>query len=115
MAGQVWCDKSYVRHRGMELGQMTGSTGSMWYASDDHSVLVSGPLDKRNGPAVVLVLVTPGAGPGRHTTTTKVPTMAKSTRGLYPVDRSPRSFCTSGVKITPPMQPGPVPTTPAVA
>lgn len=37
--------------------------------------------------------------------------VAKRTRGTSPDDRSPRSFCVSGVKITPPVQPGPVPST----
>lgn len=92
-----------------------GVTGSMWYTSDGHSVSVAGHKTIRNGPAASLVLVTPGAGPGRHSTSTKVPTMAKSTRGLDPVDRSTRSLCVYGVKITPPTQPGPVPTTPTVA
>jgi hypothetical protein len=37
--------------------------------------------------------------------------VAKRTRGTSPEDRSPRSFCVSGVKITPPTQSGTVPST----
>lgn len=92
------------------LGQVAGSTGSMWYTSDDHSDSVAGPQDKRNGPR---------SGPdarniryrGRADTTAskkKVPTVAKSTRGTSPHDRVTR---VSGVKITPPMFAGPVPST----
>jgi hypothetical protein len=91
------------------------STGRLSLASDDHSVVVFGSQTTWNGPAVVLVLVTPGAGPGRHSTLAKVPTMAKSTRDTSPHDRWLRSFCGSGVNITPPTQPGPVPSTPAAA
>jgi hypothetical protein len=91
------------------------STGRLVPAPDDHSDVVYGSQTTWNGPAVVLVLVTPGAGPGRHSTLTKVPTMAKSTRGTSPYDRWLRSFCGSGVKITPPTQPGPVPSTHTVA
>jgi hypothetical protein len=80
---------------------MVRSTGRLVPAPDDSSD-ANGGVSRRqttwNGPAVVLVLVTPGAGPGRHTTWTKVPTMAKSTRG-FPRSDSETRF--SAVKITP--------------
>lgn len=94
---------------------MTAQTSRLVPAPDDSSVAnvgVSGRQTTWNGPAVVLVLVTPGAGPGRHTTPTKVPTMAKSTRGSDPVDRVTRI---SGVKITPPTLAAPVPSTLTIA
>lgn len=80
---------------------MSSPTGRLVPAPDDSSGAnegVSGRQTTWNGPAVVLVLVTPGAGPGRHTTWTKVPTMAKSTRG-FPGSDSETRFST--VKITP--------------
>lgn len=104
---------------------MVGSTGSMWYTSDVQSVARLGGrrhrTEKSEAPAatVVAVPVCEAGTRGLSTLTVaermKVPTMAKSTRGSYPVDRLPRSLCDSGVKITPPTQPGPVPSTPSVA
>lgn len=91
---------------------MARSTGRLSTAPDDHSDWVAADKTKRSDPAVVPVLVTLGARSGRHSTSTKVPTMAKSTRGPNPVDRQTRD---SGVKITPLARMVPVPTTPAVA
>lgn len=92
---------------------MAGPTGSMWYVSDDHSDSVAGHKTKK---------VRPRSGPGAGNTgcevgstlnpLLKVPTMAKSTRGASPHDRVTR---VSGVKITPPMFAGPVPSIPSVA
>ena len=88
---------------------MVGSTGSMWYTSDDRSDRVAGHKTKK---------VRPRSGPGAGNTgcevgstlnlLLKVPTMAKSTRGASPHDRVTR---VSGVKITPPTCTGPVPST----
>lgn len=98
---------------------MTRSTGRLVATPDDSSDAnegVSGSQDKRNGPAVVLVLVTPGAGPGRHHDSSdevEVPAMAKRTRGPDPVDSETRD---SAVKITPASTvSATVPTTHAVA
>ena len=77
---------------------MWSSNGRLVPAPDMQSDAVLAYKTKRSDPAVVLVLVTPGAGPGRHTTPTKVPTMAKSTRG-FPGSDSETRF--SAVKITP--------------
>ena len=74
------------------------SNGRLVPAPDDHSDGVGGYKTKRSDPAVVLVLVTPGARSGRHSTSTKVPTMAKRTRGIPPSDSETRY---SAVKITP--------------
>ena len=93
-----------------------GSTGSMWYTSDGRSDSVAGHKTKkvrpRRCPGVTSTRYEAGS---THNPLLKVPTMAKSTRGTSPSGRSPRSLCVSGVKITPPTQPGPVPTTHTVA
>jgi hypothetical protein len=91
---------------------MRCSTGRLVPAPDDHSDVVLAYKTKRSDPAVVPVLVTLGARSGRHTTWTKVPTMAKRTRGIPPSDRVTRI---SGVKITPLARMVPVPTTRTVA
>jgi hypothetical protein len=103
---------SYVRHDLRGRGQVTRSKSRLVRTPDDSSDVVCYETTW-NGPAVVLVLVTPGAGPGRHTTWTKVPTMAKSTRG-FPRSDSETRF--SAVKITPVLQiPATVPSTRTVA
>jgi hypothetical protein len=82
------------------------STGKLSAAPDDHSDVGLADKTKRSDPAVVPVLVTLGARSGRHSTHTKVPTMAKSTRGPSPSDRVTRI---SSVKITPLARMVPVP------
>lgn len=91
---------------------MGSRNGRLSAAPDNHSDVVVAYKTKRSDPAVVPVLVTLGARSGRHSTSTKVPTMAKSTRGSYPLDRVTRI---SGVKITPLARMVPVPTTRSVA
>ena len=91
---------------------MAASTGRLRLAPDDHSGGWLGATQTKERPRSLPVASTTGAGPGRHSTSTKVPTMAKSTRGPDPVDRWTRI---SGVNITPPTQPGPVTTTPTLA
>jgi hypothetical protein len=91
---------------------MAASTGRLRLAPDDHSGGLLGATQTKERPRCIPGALTPGAGPGRHSTATKVPTMAKSTRGPDPVDRWTRI---SGVNITPPTQPGPVTTTRTVA
>jgi hypothetical protein len=96
----------------MGPGTTAVSTGRLSTAPDDHSDVVAADKTTWNGPAVVQMLQTSGAGPGRHSTSTKVPTMAKRTRGPDPVDRVTRD---SGVTITPLARTVPVPTTRTVA
>lgn len=91
---------------------MTSRNSRLVPAPDDPSDAVSADKTIRNGPAVILMFAASGAGPGRHTTLTKVPTMAKRTRGPDPVDKVTRI---SGVNITPPTLAGPVTATPTVA
>ena len=104
---------SRTKTQGKELGQVVGSTGSMWYTSDDRSDMVTGHKTKK---------VRPRSGPGAGNTgcevgstlnqLLKVPTMAKSTRGTSPHDRVTRI---SGVKITPPTAAAPAPSTHSLA
>ena len=75
---------SRTKTQGKEPGQVVGSTGSMWYTSDDRSDMVAGHRTKRSDPAVVPVLVTLGARSGRHTTKPKVPTWQR-VPGVFPV------------------------------
>lgn len=92
---------------------MPGSTSRLVPAPDMQSDAVGRLLTTRNGPAVILVLVTPGAGPSRHTTLTKVPTMAKRTRGFLGSDSRTRI---SAVTITPASSvPATVPSIPSLA
>lgn len=109
---------------GKGRGQVMGPTGSMWYTSDVQSVArLDGrrqTSEKSEAPAATWVAVPVCEAGTRGLSTLTALTnegadVAKSTRGHSPDDRSPRSFCVSGVKITPPTQPGPVPSTPAVA
>jgi hypothetical protein len=69
--------------------------------SDSFEARAVGHQDKRNGPAVFLVLPTPGAGPGRHHTEDakrRCRLMAKRTRTSGLSDSGTRD---SAVKITP--------------
>jgi len=87
------------------MGQMHRSTGSVVFAPDGHSDVVAGSQAMERPRSSPVVSAT-GAGPGRHSTVTKVSTMAKRTRGPDPSDRLTRI---SGVKITPPTHADPVP------
>jgi hypothetical protein len=82
---------------------MGTSTGRLRLAPDEES---DGAPETKERPRSIPVASTTGAGPGRHSTSTKVPTMAKSTRGPSPSDRVTRI---SGVKITPLARMVPVP------
>jgi hypothetical protein len=92
---------------------VAASTGKLSAVPDDHSDVVLADTTKRSDPAVVPVLVTLGARSGRHSTSAKVPTMAKRTRGVPGSDSETRY---SAVKITPALSvSATVPSTPYIA
>lgn len=91
---------------------MNTPTGRLVPAPDMQSAAVSAYKTIGTAPVVVRLRQQPVQGPGRHSTSTKVPTMAKRTRGPDPVDRLTRL---SGVNITPPTDSGPVTSTSPVA
>ena len=104
---------SRTKTQGKEPGQVVGSTGSMWYTSDDRSDMVAGHRTKKVRPRSC-----PGAGnTGCEVGSTRNPNegadVAKSTRGVPRSDSRARN---SAVKITPVSSvPATVPSIPAVA
>lgn len=114
------CDKSYERHVLVEGGQMSLSTARLGLALDVPSFarLDGKRPTKSEAPAATWVAVpvceagTRGLSTLHRCETNEGADVAKSTRGPDPSDRVTRN---SGVKITPPTDAAPVPTTPTIA
>ena len=99
---------SRTKTQGKEPGQVVGSTGSMWYTSDDRSDMVAGHKTKKVRPRSCPGAGNTGCEVGSTHNLDEGADVAKSTRGIPPSDRWTRS---SGVNITPPSIAAPVPST----